>query len=262
MTRKIIAATVAAASVATGVALAVPVSASVPPPVTVSGNGSTQTHTSPQFALHAGGADVTTRAGSVKYTASHHGPVSWQDPYLTTGYNGGKRAGTALPVQLGKQGNPVASVSYTTTRDFWGDVGFDIWLTETPNKHSYAQMTDGGPGTTEIMIWFSSVGLPLPRTGYYANIDGMKFGTIVGLAAQGHAKSGTRAGWNNVNFILDAHKPGAFIHHGHLALNPFLEFAVKKGWVKPHDYIMAINNGAELTYGGMSVTGYSLTGLR
>ena len=48
----------------------------------------------------------------------------------------------------------------------------------------------------------------------------------------------------------------------HRSLNAFFSYAIARGWLRSSDYLMAIDQGAEIFNGSMQVADYTLTGLR
>lgn len=246
-------------------------------PVTLYGNDRACTRTQPEYLVHAGGAVVRTQSGTTRFSvvkADAPGYRGMSAPYVTAGYNSSLNSGLcnnrayhgaynsrayAVPVKLGRQGRPVASVHDITSSGFRGDSGFDIWLTASAADSTYAKMTNGGAGTTEIMIWLNSVGLPAPRS-YGVSIDGRKWGVITGLAANGHGRTAGRAGWNVVNFIAPDHRNGN-VSAVNLDLNPFMSYAIRHGWLRQSSTLESVNQGFEITAGTAEVAGYVLNGL-
>jgi hypothetical protein len=249
-------------------------------------NGWTCSYTNPEYMIHSGGATLVTRPGTTQFTVTSAPRGRWSDPYITAGYNAdlnsslcnsrvlpgssqisGWRHGRsyAVPVRLGHTGAIGATVHDVTSRDFVGDTGFDIWFEPSPLDNTYAAMTNQGSASTEIMIWLSHPGLP-PRSSnpkyYPVIIDGHRWMVTVELASRGHGKSAARRnGWNRVDFIAPQVAEGN-VTVKNLFLNPFFSYAIKRGWLRSNDYLMAIDQGAEFTRGTMRVAGYTLTGVR
>ena len=250
-------------------------------PKIIRGGGWTCSHTQPEYMIHAGGSELSVPRGRAKFTvvkAGSNAGNEFADPYITAGYEASLNAtlcndrryhgahrsrAYALPARLGRQGNPVASVHDVTSPAFLGNCGFDMWLTRSPARNTYNLMTNGGSSTTEIMIWLSHPGLGLQssRSRYYpVTIDGRRWQVAVGLAAYGHGRTGSRAGWNVVDFIAPQVRNGN-VRSTRLHLNPFMSYAISHGWLKRSDYLMSVNQGFEISQGTAAVTGYVLTGL-
>jgi Glycosyl hydrolase family 12 len=248
--------------------------------------GWTCSYSNPEYMIHSGGATLTTRPGKATFTVTSARPGLWSDPYVTAGYDvdlnselcnsrvlpgggpvHGRRHGLsyALPVRLGRTGAIATSVHDVTSRDFQGDTGFDIWFEPSTSVRTYDAMANQGAAATEIMIWLSHPGLG-PESGdpgyYPVIIDGRRWMVTVDLAAAGHGKTVAHPhGWNRVNFIAPQVAEGNVTVRD-LSLNPFFGYAAAHGWLRRGDYLMAIDQGAELTHGTMRVAGYTLTGVR
>lgn len=255
--------------------------AATPASTAISGGGWTCSRTQPEYMIHAGGSEISVQQNSYKFRilkAGTNAGGQFADPYITAGYGGGLNAtlcnsreyhgaydsrAYALPVKLGKQGHPVSSVHDVTSSTFRGDAGFDMWLTNSTTRNTYALMTNGGSSTTEIMIWLShpNLGTQSSNLRYYpVTIDGRRWKVTVGLAANGHGRTSTRAGWNVVNFIAPQVSNGNVTIHN-LQLNPFMSYAINHGWLRASSYLMSVNQGFEISRGTASVAGYVLTGL-
>lgn len=232
--------------------------------------------------IHSGGATLSVQPGAVRFTVTSAPAGQWSDPYITTGYDvslnsqlcnsrvlpGGRGAygwSYALPVRLGRTGRIVASVHDVTSAGFRGDTGFDIWFEPDPGITTYKQMANQGAAATEIMIWLSHPGLP-PRSSalryYPVIIDGRHWQVAVGLASRGHGRTAAHPnGWNVVYFIAPRVSEGT-VSVSKLFLNPFFSYAIVHHWLRAGDYLMAIDQGGELTRGTMAVVGYALAGVR
>jgi hypothetical protein len=278
----ILAATVAIVPV---VLCAAPARAGIEPSTStrISGmHGKECTSTSPQYMINAGGAVLRTYPGHRLFTVLSAPSGTWIDPYITVGYNdsvpstmcdahallNGKYADPGddkLPARLGHIGRIKAGVRDYTPGDFRGDSGFDIWLTANPAHTSYDELARQGGSTTEVMIWLNHPGLSVqsPSLLYYpVTIDGKRWRVQIALASQGHRSASHPDGWNVVDFIAPKVANGYTTDIG-LTLNGFLTYAISHGWLKPHDYLMSVNQGFEFTSGGAgaAVKGYSLTGI-
>jgi hypothetical protein len=248
-------------------------------PTTISGNGWTCSRTDPEYMIHAGGADLSVQPDSIKFAVQSAPSGQWSDPYITTGYNGSINSelcnsrklsnGTygksyALPVQLGKQGEIYTSVHDITSSNFIGDTGFDIWFEPSMSDNTYSLMTSQGNASTEIMIWLShpNLGAQSSNLQYYpVTIDGRQWQVTTQLANDGHGKTASNPnGWNRVNFIAPDVTEGD-VTINNLWLNPFFTYAINRGWLQTHNYLMAIDQGGEFTRGTMQVTGYILNGV-
>jgi hypothetical protein len=115
------------------------------------------------------------------------------------------------------------------------------------------------------MIWLSHPGLGpgSSNPGYYpVSIDGHRWRATVGLARNGHGRNAARPnGWNVVNFIAPQVAEGN-VTVLNLFLNPFFSYAIAHGWLRNNDYLMAIDQGAEIETGTMRVAGYILLGVQ
>lgn len=273
------ASTAGALSAAAGVSpvLASPAGAPVSGP-----SGWTCSYTNPEYMIHSGGATLSVHPGKVAFTVTSIPAGRWSDPYITVGYDvglnselcnsrvlpgsGGKYGHSyTVPVRLGRTGRIVASVHDVTSADFRGDTGFDIWFEPSPGINRYNQMANQGAAATEIMIWLSHPGLP-PRSSalryYPVKVDGRHWTVSVALASRGHGKTAAHPnGWNLVTFIAPQVSEGN-VSVNNLFLNPFFSYAIARHWLRPHDYLMAIDQGAELTQGTMRVADYALAGVR
>ena len=239
-------------------------------------------YTNPEYMIHSGGATLSVQPGAVRFTVTSAPSGQWTDPYITAGYDvslnsqlcdsrvlPGSRAehgmSYALPVRLGRTGAIVASVHDVTSAGFRGDTGFDIWFEPDPAINTYNQMANQGAAATEIMIWLSHPGLGTRSSNlryYPVRIDGRRWQVTVERASRGHGKTAAHPnGWNLVNFIAPQVSEGT-VSVKHLFLNPFFSYAAAHGWLRGGDYLMAIDQGAELTHGTMRVASYALTGVR
>lgn len=265
---------------------------------------STCTGTNPQFLTHAGGASITAYQGTTKFDVINGGNgQTYSDPYVNAGYNTGDWSGNcntnkagvspAVPVQIGQQGNPVASIHTLTgtapSHYFYGDTGYDLWFTPTPSDNTYANME--GTGTfgvaTEVMIWTSNTNLVISTTdpAYYpVVIDGLHWYVEIGLATNGHGQCVRSAvasvspltaadakspravcadqghGWNVVNFIAPTNRLGNVVVTN-LALDPFISYTINHHWLPANYWWEGVNAGFEITEGNASLAGYSLTGM-
>ncbi len=248
--------------------------------------GWTCSYTSPEYMIHSGGATLAVRPGTATFAVTSIPSGRWSDPYITAGYDvelnsdlcntralpgsgaaHGWRHGLsyALPVRLGRTGAISASVHDVTSRRFRGDTGFDIWFEPSPRIRTYNAMANQGAAATEIMIWLSHPGL-WPRSGdlryYPVVIDGRRWRVMTGLASRGHGKIPRHPhGWNVVYFASPRVTEGN-VTVSNLFLNGFFSYAIAHGWLRRGDYLMAIDQGGELTRGTMRVAGYTLTGVR
>jgi hypothetical protein len=245
-------------------------------------SGWTCTYTNPEYMIHGGGATLSVQPGKARFTVTSAPRGRWSDPYITAGYNaslnsqlcnsrvlpasGGKHGKSyALPVRLGRTGRITSSVHDVTSANFRGDTGFDIWFEPDPAINRYSLMANQGAAATEIMIWLSHPGLPPRSTAYKyypVIIDGRHWTVAVALASRGHGKSAAHPnGWNLVEFIAPRVSEGD-VHVSKLFLNPFFSYEINHHWLPAHDYLMAIDQGAEFTQGTMRVADYGITGLR
>jgi hypothetical protein len=270
-------AAVAGASVGGALALHAPISGT---------NGWTCSYTSPEYMIHSGGATLTVQPGTATFTVTGIRPGRWSDPYITAGYDvdlnselcnsrvlpgsdpshGWKHGlSYALPVRLGATGAIVTTVHDVTSRDFRGDTGFDIWFEPTPDITTYNTMTNQAAASTEIMIWLSHPGLEPQSSNpryYPVTIGRRRWQVTADLASGGHGKTAAHPnGWNVVYFAAPQVTEGN-VNVSNLFLNPFFSYAIARGWLRRGNYLMAIDQGAELAHGTMRVAGYTLTGVR
>lgn len=240
-----------------------------PPPHQISGtHGHACSYTNPEYSINAGGASLTVRAGSQNFYAQHTG-YAMQGPYTTIGYynsknsastrkyggcngayalNGQQTSSPVMPVRIGRQGHITSSLSDTTSRNYRGDTGWDIWFNNDKHADTYRKMANGG---TEIMLWTSSVGLPEPNS-YNVHISGHWWGVTEGLAANGHGRNAKHPkGWNVINFILNNHRNGTVMLHN-LYLNPFISYVIRHNWLNPHAWLLAIDQGGEIWRGALN----------
>lgn len=270
---------------------------------------STCTGTDPQFLTHSGGAGITTYPGSTRFDVTYGGNgQTYADPYVNAGYNTGDWSGhcnknkagvsPAVPVKIGSQGSPVASIHTVTGTSpsgyFYGDTGYDLWFTPSPADNNYASMEGIGSFgvATEVMIWTSNTNLVINTVDpqyYPVVIDGLRWYVQIGLASNGHgqclrsaikpnsvspltasslatSKIQPRAcatlgkGWNVVNFIAPNNHLGNVVVNK-LALDPFISYTIGHGWLPASYYWEGVNAGFEITQGNASLAGYSLVGM-
>lgn len=240
------------------------------------------TGTSPNFLVHSGGADITVYPGTNRFTvdATSGQGTEWDDPYDNAGYSSGSWSGScnsgkgdspALPVKLGQQGNPVASIRTITgmapSNTFYGDTGYDFWYGPSPADSTYADLSGAGSfGTaTEVMIWTTNTHLVLDTVNvkyYPVVIDGLHWDVQVGLASDGHGKTDkTPNGWNVVNFIAPNMTVGD-VQMLNLRLDPFMSYAIGHGYMPASSYWIGFNAGMEITEGNAMLEGFSVSGLR
>jgi glycosyl hydrolase family 12 len=238
--------------------------------------------TSPQYMINAGGTTLRLQPTHARFTVLKSQNYVWQDPYVTDGYNNsvnsvtcdgheipgskGKYAKSfALPVPADSDGYPTASAHYSTPNGFSGDSGLDLWYSLSTHAVTSNEMQNGGSGSTEIMIWTSHPDLEVQTSNlkyYRTKVDGHWWRVTYGLAAYGHGAWGSHPhGWNVVNFIAPRYTDGQFTVKA-LHINKFVSYAQDHGMMNRHDYLMAIDSGFEISYGGKgaAMLGYLLTG--
>jgi len=233
--------------------------APVRPASVITGNQWLCDHANPvPFMLHAGNAHVVSRPGTVKFTADHEG-AHFNGVYDGVGYQSSLNSGwycnhrrTFRPPVLGRIGNPIVSSHYVTSSNFRGDTGFDIWLEPNSSYNTYTAMTTGGRGT-EAMIWFSRPDWRSWAHGKPVVIAGHRW--YVAASHVGH-----NGGWMRVFFVpVGSHNGNVSVSH--MRLDPYFTYLVRHGLASQSDVLEALDNGAELSAGSMSLAGYSLTGL-
>ena len=266
---------------------------------------STCTGTNPQFLIHSGGATVTAYPGSTRFDVTNGGDgLTYSDPYESAGYNNSTDSNACnsktgdspvVPVKIGSQGNPVASIHTITgtapSDYFYGDTGYDIWMTPSPADNTYADMegVSSFGVATEIMIWTSNTNLVIDSTNvadYPVIIDGQHWYVQVGLAANGHgrcvgvkaptsvapltaASVATKAtacaeegnGWNVVNFIAPNNHVGNVVM-SNLLLDPFISYAIAHKYLPSDYYWEGVNAGMEITEGSAQLAGFTLVGMK
>jgi hypothetical protein len=267
--------------VATTAAALVPaLAASASRATSISGaTGWTCSYTNPEYMIHSGGATLAVRPGTDWFAVTSSPSGKLADPYITAGYDvdlnselcnsrelpGGQYGRSyAVPVRLGRQGRIITSVHDVTSGNFRGDTGFDIWFEPSTGDNTYNAMANQGSAATEIMIWLSHPGFGTQSSSlryYPVNVDGHRWEVTVDLAGNGHGRNAAHPnGWNLVDFIAPQVSEGN-VNVRNLFLNPFFSYAIARGWLRSSDYLMAIDQGAEIMSGTMQLAGYALTGL-
>jgi hypothetical protein len=236
------------------------------------------TGTKTNFLTHSGGADITVYPGTVKFVvdATSGQGTEWDDPYDNAGYSSSTPSTNCpgspeLPVKLGQQGDPVASIRTITglapSNTFYGDTGYDFWFTPSAADNTYQDMSGGGPyaPATEIMIWTTNTHLVIDNTdikNYPVVVDGKHWDVQVGKASDGHGKSDkTPNGWTVVNFIAPNMTVGD-TQMLNLRLDPFLSYAIGHGDLPASYTWEGFNAGMEITEGNAMLEGFSVTGLK
>jgi Glycosyl hydrolase family 12 len=153
-----------------------------------------------------------------------------------------------FPVQIRHEGEPMASVTATVSRDFTGNVSWDIWYGHHSGDTSYSSLVHGG---TEIMIWADHPGITIGRS-YAGNpvrsvrLDGRTWKVIYATAAQ--------HGWNYIAFVAPRDTPGLVAMHN-VKLNDFSGYVVNRMRLMDNlEFLTAVDVGAEVYAGGAGTT--------
>lgn len=227
----------------------------------LTGNQWSCSHTTPEWMLHAGNAEVLPVANSYKFTANHEG-ADFNGVYDTIGYEASLNSGwycnhhkTWMPVKFGKLGNPVLSAHWVTSSNFQGDVGPDIWLTTSAADNTYTKMTTGGHNT-ELMIWYSRPDWAAwsHDARWKVNISGRTWFVVAG-------KVGHNGGWERVFMVPDGSHNGN-VTVSNMRLDPFFTFLINHKLVNSQsDVLEAMDIGGEISHGSFALTGLALKGL-
>jgi len=189
--------------------------------------------------------------------------IGWQYPNVASGYTPEGEATCAdprrdtcyaYPVQADHDGTPEASFGSWITGGYAGNEAFDIWFSPVRARHSVAERA----GDTELMIWTAYPGID-DRSHFiaYATIDRMRFGIMSWETGAPH---------RYVAYVwLGAPRSGRGrqVSISGLWLNPFFRNAEAHGWLRPSEWLWAVDLGFEMNRGGEgnNVHSYSLTGL-
>jgi hypothetical protein len=187
----------------------------------------------------------------------------WQYPNLASGYvptgestcASSKDTCFRYPVEAENDGAPEASVGTWISGGYQGNEAFDIWFSPNASRHSAATRA----GDTELMIWTAYPGInDTSKFVAYATIDGKRFGIMSWVTGGGT--------WRYVAYLwLNAPNgsQGRQVNVSGLWLNPFFRNAESHGWLKPTEWLWAIDFGFEMNRNGKdnNVHAYSLTGV-
>jgi hypothetical protein len=124
------------------------------------------TETVPDYILANDGLNVTYTPGTVEYSATWNPRFSaqWQDAYLVTGYSHGAnstaQAGSygkyvyKMPLRVDAESQFTGSMTYSTSSDFDGRPGWDIWLSPSgsQNVDTTAATLEANPRTVEVLL--------------------------------------------------------------------------------------------------------------
>jgi hypothetical protein len=172
---------------------------------------------------------------------------------------------TLYPVKVAEDGNPAATVAGRTVPGYIGNFAFDIWFAPKAASTSFQNRCSKVPGKadTEIMIWLSHPGdlQPSSPLGFYTTrIDG-RYWHVDEWPTLNHCPAGQS--WRLVIFSSPRVTNGT-VTVDNLKLNDFFGYAVRAGWLRPDEYLMAIDLGWEMDKGGQgnAIDDYTLTGLR
>jgi hypothetical protein len=193
---------------------------------------------------------------------------NWAESYLVAGYNpAGYNSETCnrwgygkslpLPILISHAGAMPTSISLYTTASFGGDGGYDIWLTQNPADHTYAQMVSS-KANTELMVWATH-----PRLGIWATYGGnpVAFNVLVDGRYWDILHAGRTAGhpWEYLVFATSHKNTGSFTMNN-IRLGVLMAWAIAHGYVNRSDTIQAIDAGYEghESTGGTAIRSYSL----
>lgn len=179
----------------------------------------------PQCVSNDGGPDFTVKAAQ---TRTDGPPASY--PSIFAGCHWGLCNNGLTP---GHQAGSLTTlgVNWTTKQPAGGiyDVSLDLWFNSTP-------ATSGQPDRTELMVWYDSRGPIGPFGSQVAS--GVYFGT---------------APWNVVTY---RNNPGT-----QADLMPLIRDAISRGYLAPSSYLISVEAGFEVWYGGtgLATTSFGVT---
>jgi len=165
------------------------------------------------------------------------------------------------PVQLGKEGEPHATVKAWMPAGYTGNIAYDDWYSPAVNRTGYSGRcaADLNDAYVEIMVWVAHPGdYPGRASDYTVRLDGRKWRVMTWETTTGCPRG---EGWRLLIFEAPRVSTGTVVVHN-LKLNVFSGYAIKRGWMTGGWYLDAIDVGAEMrTHGtGLAIENYTLTG--
>ena len=169
------------------------------------------------------------------------------------------------PVKVAKEGDPVATFSGHTAAGYTGNFAFDTYFAAKASNTSFQGRcsTVLSRADVEVMVWVSHPGDLQPATpaGFYTTtIDGRSWHVY-----EWETPDGCPAGeyWRLVIFVAPQVTNGPVAVHN-LKLNDFFGYAIRSGWLRTDEYLLAIDLGWEMKSGGAgnAIDSYSLTGVK
>jgi Glycosyl hydrolase family 12 len=169
------------------------------------------------------------------------------------------------PVEVAKEGNPVATFSGHTAAGYVGNFAFDTYFTAKASNTSFQGRcsTVLSKADVEVMVWLSHPGdlQPSSTAGFYTTtIDGRSWHVY-----EWETPDGCPAGeyWRLVIFTAPQVTNGPVAVHN-LKLNDFFSYAIRSGWLRLDEYLLSIDLGWEMKGGGAgnAIDSYSLTGVK
>jgi hypothetical protein len=169
------------------------------------------------------------------------------------------------PVEVAKEGDPVATFSGHTAAGYVGNFAFDTYFAAKASNTSFQGRcsTVLSKADVEVMVWLSHPGdlQPGSPAGFYTTrIDGRSWHVY-----EWQTPDGCPAGeyWRLVIFMAPQVTNGAVAVHN-LKLNDFFSYALRSGWLRLDEYLLSIDLGWEMKSGGAgnAIDSYSLSGVK
>lgn len=202
---------------------------------TVPAGGWVSTQTSPEYILANDGPTVAYTPGTTTFSATWNPKfgVSWQDTYFVTGYSQGENSSAQagaygkyvyyMPIRVIAPVRVSGSMTYTTSPDFDGRAGWDIWLSPAGSETTDTSATalEQNPKTVEILL--QSGGKSFYDTapeGYERFFYGV--GSLSNVDIGWYtAKALSTLGLNPANYYWVAIDGGAEMVHGTFSLDSY-----------------------------------------
>lgn len=234
------------------------------------GTGWDWTETAPRMIVHADKSCVEVPIEN-KASFSITTGIGGGFPNISSGIEQGENCPSAAdqkdglcdlyPVQLGKEGEPYATVNATLKPGYAGNVAFDDWYSPTAARDTYAGRCSKNLATAdvEIMAWLAHPGdLVGSPSGYTTWLDGRRWRVLTWETGTGCPAG---EGWRLLIFEAPKVTDGTLVDHN-LKLNVFSGYAIGKGWMKGSWYLDAIDLGFEEhnSVAGDAINSFSLTG--
>jgi cellulose 1,4-beta-cellobiosidase len=141
--------------------------------------------------------------------------------------------GSSLPIQVSRLASAISNWSTVQPSSGAYNVSYDIWFN--PNS-----TTPDNFGGTELMIWISKFGGPLPA-------GGSSQATITVNNMKWEVWSTRMDKWNYVAYMLAGSNARSVID---LDIKAITEDAVNRGFIKPSWYLIGVEAGFEIWQGG------------